>query len=748
MPVSAAHGEADAIIVQGNLLEDKKKHEKALGKYLEAVQIAPDYPRAHLNAGNALLALGKPEDAIARYREALNLDSQYAYAYFNMGNALQELKRTTEAIAAYQQTLRLAPDLAEAYVAMACAIENTGDIELAITQCRKALQIRPNLVDGLYTLVRLWLAKKEPEKAMEAMNLLERNKATSATSPALLADAYKILGQHYKSNNQAALAESFYRKALELKPDNPRVYVLLGNLYQTLRNFTEANACFRQALSIDPALAEAHFHLGNTLKDQGKTADALASYRKALASEPNYIAARWAYAMAQIPAMPDPEEDIARTRNDFSRELAKLDAWFDAEKLESGHKAVGMYPFYLTYQEENNRNLLAQYGALCCKLMQTWSKQHDITDTTPRTASPIRIGIVSAFFFDHSVWHALVKGWIQHLNPDRFELLLFHTSLASDEETSWAKSHVAYYEQGGQSLLQWVKSILEHKPDILIYPEIGMDQMSMMLAALRLAPAQMVTWGHPDTSGLPTMDYFISAEDIEPLTAQENYTERLVSLPHLGCCYSPLQVEEMDLCLSEYGIDENLPIFLCPGTPYKYLPQHDWLLVEIAKRLGRCQFVFFTHSFASLSEKLRLRLETAFSQADLCFSDHIIFIPWLKRPEFYSLMKKADVVLDSIGFSGFNTAMQAIECGIPIVAWDGHFMRGRFASSILRQMGLRELIANIGEDYIALAVKLAKDTAYHDLVHGQIMSSRHLVFDDLAPIRALEEFLARAAHKN
>ena len=71
-------------------------------------------------------------------------------------------------------------------------------------------------------------------------------------------------------------------------------------------------------------------------------------------------------------------------------------------------------------------------------------------------------------------------------------------------------------------------------------------------------------------------------------------------------------------------------------------------------------------------------------------------------------------------------------------------MRGRLASGILKQMGLSELIAHTEEEYVAVAVKLIQDTEYRDNVRRRIEAARHVLFEDLSAIRALEEFLLKA----
>jgi len=123
-------------------------------------------------------------------------------------------------------------------------------------------------------------------------------------------------------------------------------------------------------------------------------------------------------------------------------------------------------------------------------------------------------------------------------------------------------------------------------------------------------------------------------------------------------------------------------------------------------------------------------------------------IPWQKTEAFYALMQLADVFLDTIGFSGFNTAIQAIECGLPIVTREGLFLRGRLASGILRRMGMTELIAGNEEEYINLVVRLVEDRTYREAIKEKMIVNRSVLFDDLMPIRALEQFLIEQVKAN
>jgi predicted O-linked N-acetylglucosamine transferase (SPINDLY family) len=285
------------------------------------------------------------------------------------------------------------------------------------------------------------------------------------------------------------------------------------------------------------------------------------------------------------------------------------------------------------------------------------------------------------------------------------------------------------FAQAVGGVRRWAETILAAEPDVLLYPEVGMDPMTLKLAALRLAPLQAAAWGHPETSGLPTMDLYLSAQAFEPADAQAHYTERLVALPGLGCRIEPSTLKAIPV-----SIRKDVPLLLCPGTPFKYAPEDDWVLVDIARRLGKCRLVFFTHRYRALSEKLRERLATAFGAE---FERFVSFVPWQAKAEFHGWLQAADVYLDTIGFSGFNTALQALECGLPVVTREGRFMRGRLASGLLKRLGLDELIAATHDEYVEKAVKLATDPTYRRRLSAEIAKRRSVLFNDRAPLDAL-----------
>ena len=678
---------------------------------------------------------GRNAEAEALARSILTSDPDYFHALHLLGLLALERGAPDETIALIGRAVAKNPTVAPAFLHLGLAHRARGDLEAACACFRKAAALAPADLEAHKHLALLLQELGRPDEAVAEF------RAILALAPDF-AEAHKKLGDLHLSLGNASDAIACHRKALALEADFADAHFALGRALAAQGAHDDALAEYHEALRCNPGLADAEFEIGALSWTRGAQDEALARFAHAVSLRPDHVEAGWARAISQLSPVCAAGEDPATFRAAFSGALADLDAWFDPAHVADGYKAVGnATPFLLAYYEQNNRDLLSRYGDLCARLMKHWQEAQGFAPSVRAPTGRIRVGIVSAHVHDHSVWNAIVRGWCQHLDPARFSLHLFDLGSRNDAETAYARSRAAHFVQGAGGLRQWVEAILGQQLDALIYPEIGMDALTIKLASLRLAPVQIAAWGHPETTGLPTLDHYLSADDFEPADAESCYREHLVKLPHLGCSYRPLPVQTADVDFARLAVAPDVPLLLCPGTPYKYVPQHDWMLVEIARRLGRCRLLFFDHVHAHLSQKLHRRLEDSFARAGARFADYGAFVPWHPRPAYYALMKHADAMLDTIGFSGFNTAMQAVECALPVVTCEGRFMRGRLASGILKRMGLSDLVAGAHDDYIDMVVRLVRERDYRRHVRERLRASRDVLFDDVASIRALEDFL-------
>ncbi|MGZ5122177.1 MAG: tetratricopeptide repeat protein [Burkholderiales bacterium] len=674
----------------------------AVPLFEQALSVAPRHCVALEHLGVALLLLDRYPEAEHALRRAATVPGAPASVMMRLGIALLRLERHGDAIEALTRALELSPDNVDSHLNLGQALAHSGDIAGARAHFETILQLLPGHADAMFNLGVLSLDRDELQDA-----------------------------------------RLWFDRVIAESPGHSEAYVNLGIVLQRQGDLAGAVTTFQHAIALNGSLPAAHFNLGQAFNDEGRMDEAAECYRNTLSLQPEHVEARWALTVSQIPAVYENDDEPARRRAAFSQTLQELEEWFDPSRIAQGYRAVGaVQPFLLAYQEENNRDLLSRYGKLCTKLMSHWFNQTGFA--SPGKNAPgdgVRVGIVSQYFWKHSVWDALLKGWLQHLDRTQFSVHAFYVGTKQDDETVFAKDHVSFFRQGPLDLRGWVEVILDQHLDVIIYPEVGMDPLTAQLASLRLAPVQVAAWGHPETTGLPTIDYYLSAEGLEPPDAHENYIEQLVRLPHLGCFYESSPVQRQTPDLLSWGIEPNTPLLICPGVPFKYAPRHDRVLVDIALELGHCRFILFKHRLSNLSEKLHQRLAVAFAQKHLNLEDFVTFVPWQDTAGFQGLLERADVFLDTIGFSGFNTAMQAVECGIPIVTREGPFMRGRLAAGILKRLDLPALIAQSEDDYISIAVNLAHDATYRMHLRKHIEQTRHILFEDLAPIRAMETFL-------
>ena len=731
----------DALQLLGLLLHQKGESAAGAELVARAVSADPTNPAVCNNLGEIYRKLGRLVEAEAAFDMALASDPNFADAHYNVGILLHNQGQIVGARACYERALAIRPDFAVAHNRLGLAFAEERNLAAARACFIRALELTPERAD-----VHLNLGNVQKD-----MGMLEEASASYRKAIALrpeFPEAINNLGSALRELGRLDEAIATFKSLVALRPE---MVIAHSNLAAALNEKGDLEGCrahCEQALLLDPESAEAHYNLGLALRDEGRTDEASAHFEQAIRLNPDYAEARWGRVMARLPSVASSQEEVENARAAFASGLAELDAWCTVERNVEETDTVGvMQPFLLAYQEADNRPLLAQYGELCCRLMRRWQERRGIAPPAPRRSPDrIRIGIVSAQIRDHSVWTAIVKGWFIHLDRARIDLLVFAPQSSADYETEFARSRATYFQMGKYSLQKWADLIVAQRPDILVYPEIGMDPTTFMLACLRLAPVQVASWGHPETTGLTTIDHYLSAEGLEPAGAQRYYTEKLVTLPNLGCSYQALGVPDAGEGLSLPFVKAGIPLLVCPGRPWKYAPGDDHVFIDIARLLGDCQFVFFcAPQLPAPTEKLHARLRLAFADAGLAFDRFVTFAPNLTRYEFFGLLKRADVFLDTIGFSGFNTAMQAIECTLPIVTIEGRFLRGRLASGILRRMGLSDLVANAPDEYVRLAVRLVRDAGYREEVRRRIAGARSVLFDDVASIEALQEFLARVA---
>jgi len=708
--------------------------------YAAVLAVRPDHFDALQMMGLVKLAAGQPAEALRLVLAAMGTRKPSPQVLLNHGLILEALKRYPEAIESFDQAIKLKSKYAEAHNNRGATLTSLGRDEEALESCRKAIAIKPDYVEAHYNAGTALRALGRYDEALKSFDR-----------------ALALQPRYFKAhNNRGAVLEAFnrfdealacYDRALAISPDftearNNRGRVLLG-----LDRAEDAIENFSIALRVNPSDAEAWYQRGQYLLDIGCNEEAAADLVRALALRPDHAGTRLAACYAELPAVYSEESEIARRRAAYEQKLRVLSKDLDAGLLQGDLiKTLGVRkPFFLAYQGGNDRELQQIYGEMVGRVI---ARQFPPAPLPPPPApgERIRVGIVSSFFHRHSNWKIPMKGWIGQLDRSRFEVTGYHVGVMRDEQTDVAAKMCDRFVHRIVDTAGWRREILADVPHVLIYPGLLMDTSSLQLAAQRLAPVQCNSWGHPETSGLSTLDYFLSSDLMEPAEAQAYYTEKLVRLPNLSIYYEPVAVEPVSVTRTELGLRPGATVFWSAQTLTKYLPQYDKVFVSIALAAGDCQFVFLRHVGGShITQVIRERLERAFSAAGLWAGNYCVFLDRLSQSKFVAAAGLSDIFLDSIGWSGCNSALESLPHNLPIVTMPGAFMRGRHSAAILQMMGVTDTIAETIDDYVAIAARLANNPAERQALRERMKASAHKVYRDRACITALEDFLDRAA---
>ncbi|MGB6585402.1 MAG: tetratricopeptide repeat protein, partial [Pseudolabrys sp.] len=678
---------------------------EALRLISEAMRMRRPSPQILVNHGMILHALDRSEEALACFDAALKQKSKFAEAHNNRGAVLAALGRHEEAVACFHKALALKADYADAHYNLGSSLRVLGRYDEALVSLDRALLLRPDYVKAL----------NNRGAVLEGINRL----------PEALACYDRAL----------ALAPGF----TELRNNRGRVLLALDRADDAIDNFTAA-------LKFNPDDAEAWYQRGRCLLEISRNEEAAADLAQALALAPGHADARFAACFAELPVIYRDESEITKCRASYEQKLRELLNDVERGVLKGDLiKAIGArHPFLLAYQGGNDRALQQIYGEMIGKVIARRFSPAPLPPP-PAPGEPIRLGIVSSFFYRHSNWKIPIKGWISQLDRSRFHVTGYHLGAIHDEQTDAAARLCDRFVHRTLDTDGWRREILADAPHALIYPGLLMDVSSLQLAAQRLASVQCNSWGHPETSGLSTIDYFLSSDLMEPPDAQACYTEKLVRLPNLSIYYEPAVAEPVSVTREGLGLRAGATAFWSGQSLFKYLPQYDDVFVRIAQAVGDCQFVFLRHFGAPrVTQLVRERLERAFSAAGMRAEHHCVFLNRMSQSQFVAAAGLCDVFLDSIGWSGCNSALECLPQALPIVTLDGATMRGRHSAAILRMIDVTDTIAATVDDYVAIATRLGQDTQFRQTMSSRMAENRHRLYRDGAPVTALENFLEGA----
>lgn len=641
--------------------------------------LAAQYPQ-HPDVWNGLGLLaeqqGQGEQALKHYQTALDLNASEPEYHNNLALLLQSRGEDAAALAHFEALYQLLPDYRSAFN-LSQAYQRLGAGSKALELAQTAIWQAPEAVFLHQYLYELYQSQGAQQAGLVWYQQLLRKHTQSGPAAYFLACLYESVGE-------LEHARVYLNTTLQLMPDwrLPRRQLIIWNLKN---NHALALKHSRLLYHSDPS-PEHLLLLINTLP------------------APVYVSRE-----AQF-------ENLAEVEKLLDKALEEV--W------EVPDFRLISLPFHLAYQNGNDRLWNEKFHRLYRRLIPTLPAQLE-----RRSGQRKRIGVVSRFLFRHAVSFCFGGLFASLAQLENCELFLFpiYESQLSDDPVSRHLQDLADSWQPlamEQPVLAAAQTIQSAQLDLLIYPEIGMDPFSYMLAHSRLALHQVVLAGHPLTSGLSTLDYFITSSELEIPGCQRHYTEQWVGLPGLIQYPRPTPPTAY-LTRSQLGLPEDATLYLCPMTLFKIHPDLDACFAEILRRDPRGQIILFEY----LNTPYHLILKQRFEQSMPDIHTRILFLPFQSFEGFLRILNQADVVLDTHYFSGGNTSFLAFELGVPVVTLPSEQLKARSTWGLYQRMGLQTGIASDAHDYIEKALLLGQNPDLRQDFSRQILANNSLIFE-------------------
>lgn len=658
----------------GPALQMLKRHREAQEIYRHLHKIDPEEAGHLYNLGTALQATETYAEAESAFRAALKLKPIYPKAQNNLGSCLLAQERLAEAAESFRKTVDMAPAYRMAWINLARTCQRLGD---------------PGEASAAY---------------LHALKLGED------------AESHFQLGRVYQQMGHLDLALESFRSALKLEPKSAESWRNLAVSQQGLGQWQASLDSLKQALNCEPEHAASLWDLGNAHKELGETDAAQACFAALATRQPSF--ANRIRQATFLPPLYRSLEELQAYRQRFATGVAELRQ--NPEIIADPLSEIGQTNFYLAYQGGNDRPLQEQVAQLYRKSLPevVW----------PQSARPqdsrIRVGFLSAFLYNHTITHYYAQH-IQSLDPEIFHTELFLAPGCPEDQVTWQlRQHSQRTHRLPRDLKAAARLLAERHLDVLVYLDIGMEPFSYFLAFTRVAPVQCVLPGHPVTTGIPTLDYYLSNTWMERPDAAADYSESLVPLASLPVWYPKPALPEVLLNKTELGLDPQRNLYLCPMTLFKLHPEMDAAFAQILETDPQAEIALFRFKQSHMHQILAAR----FAQTLGAAAQRIRFLPWSDSQTFFSLLHSAEVLLDSFHFGGGSTHFLCFAVGTPMVTWPSAYLRGRSGAGMYHRMGLSEGIADSPTEYAHKAVALATSKARRQALKSQILSHNEVLF--------------------
>ncbi|MEX2112345.1 MAG: tetratricopeptide repeat protein [Pirellulales bacterium] len=701
----------------GEAYRQLKQAPEAIESYRAALKLQPDLVHAHAMIGALEYEQGHLAEAATSLREALRLRPEEATARTRLGHVLHDQQQLPEAELCYRRVLRSEPDLPDVQFSLGCVLQAQGKLDEAVACYQAAIALDPRHADAHTNQGVLLQDQQSHDRAAEHF------RAALEAAPQR-ASAHTNLGTNHQACDRFAEAESCYRAALAIDPNYGPAHCALGSLLlsqgqfdaalaslelatrlepnsvqnhaqraaalQAQRKFEQASAALQEVLRLDPTNVEAHANLGVICNERGQRDQAIAHCRRAIEIDPAAALPHNTIAVALM-ALGQMDEAIGYARRasalspaaspHHSNLLYMLNyhpGFMPAEVFEEHRRWASTYADPLTAQAAPHAN-----------------------DRSPERR--LRIGYVSAHFMEHAV-NFFTEPILASHDHEQFEVFCYAHVEQADETTARLRRFADRWRDiaflGDERASKLVR---RDGIDILVDLTGHIGGNRLRLFAHKPAPVQVTYIGYQNTTGMRAIDYRMTDAWADPPgTTDANYTEKLVRLPRSFFCYQPSGDAPAVAPLP--ALANGHVTFGSFNAFPKITPQVLATWAELLAKMPDSRLVILGNVTPSLVEYLHHTFEQrGVAPRRLTLADR------RPRKEYLQLMQTVDIALDPFPFNGHTTTCDALWQGVPVVTLAGATYASRFGSSAHVNLGLRELIADSPQQYVAIATELAND---------------------------------------
>ncbi len=221
--------------------------------------------------------------------------------------------------------------------------------------------------------------------------------------------------------------------------------------------------------------------------------------------------------------------------------------------------------------------------------------------------------------------------------------------------------------------------------------------------AQRCAPLQVNYLGYPGSMGAEYMDYLIADKTLIPQESRQHYSEKIVYLPDSYQVNDVTRkISDKNFTRAELGLPQTGFVYCCFNNNFKIVPATFDCWMHILREVEG-SLLWLREDNPTAAGNLRKEAELRGVDAG-----RLIFAGRMPLAEHLARQRVADLFLDTFPYNAHTTASDALWAGLPLLTCSGESFASRVAASLLRAVGLPELITLTQQEYEARAIELAK----------------------------------------